>query len=754
MILNPRSENRATDRQNKPLQIIDGGRPANLSSLLTTQIKILFGRFSDLLSVCWNAETEQHILWLPVPFALGIACYFALPYEPEIWIIAAVFSVSLFATIYIFQSLGTHDKPQINLVSLGVLTLFLLSTGFLVAQSRSLMVAAPMLDEAHKPTDISGRIQAIDKGPTQSRLVLNPVRIPNQNLTEKLESVRISFRRPESLNGLTVGDWVQLRAGLLPPPNPAMPGAFNFRRRAFFQKLGAIGYSADRNPPKRIRPFVPNSLSDHLTLTIERLRDQIAARLYDGLTGQASALAIALVIGDRQGLTDQTQQAMRGSGLAHLLAISGLHVGMMAGLIFFVTRFAFAAIPPLALRWPIKKWAAITAMIAAFFYLQLAGNTVPTQRAFLMIAIALVAILFDRSPISMRMVVISAFLILLIRPEALVGASFQMSFAAVIALITAFEQLRQPWQNWIQKTGINRRLVLYLASVILSSLVAGIATAPFSLFHFSQMASYGLLANLLAIPLMALILMPLILLSLLLMGVGLDYLALYFLQPGLDALLALATNIAQWPGAVIYSAAFDIYALSAIAFGGLWLALWRKRWRLWGFLGIGIGCGLAFIKPVPDLLIARDGKRVGLRVEDRLYLSGSRRRDFTAQLWQRRLGVKKIASWPKKTGEAMTDQDLVIRCDSQGCLATLRGHVIAIPQAPAALEKDCRHASLLIAHFAVTLPCPAPEQIIDARDIARGGAYAVWLRTTGPQSIAARIGCRPWMLYAVRNCIP
>jgi len=273
-------------------------------------------------------------------------------------------------------------------------------------------------------------------------------------------------------------------------------------------------------------------------------------------------------------------QAIRDSGLAHLLAISGLHIGLVAGILFIWVRAMLALVGPLALRYPIKKWAAATAIAGALAYALIAGSTVPTQRAFLTVGLVLAAVMLDRRGLSIRLVAWAALAILIVQPESLLGPSFQMSFAAVTALIASYEVIseRRRYDDygnstlppWLRKAG------LYLIGVALTTLIAGIATAPFAVFHLNRFADYGLAANLLAVPVTAMWVMPSAVVAFLLMPFGMEGLALASMGWGVDVIIKVAETVAGWDGAVTLVSAMPTAALCAIVLGGLWLALWRR----------------------------------------------------------------------------------------------------------------------------------------------------------------------------------
>jgi competence protein ComEC len=434
---------------------------------------------------------------------------------------------------------------------------------------------------------------------------------------------------------------------------------------------------------------------------------------------------------------------VRDAGLAHLLAISGLHVGLVTGLIFLVVRALLALAEPLALRWPIKKWAAAVALLGAFGYLLLAGATVPTQRAFLMTGLILLAVMLDRVAITLSLVAWAAFVVLLTAPESLLGPSFQMSFAAVVALVSVYEAARGPLGRWRTQAPWPRRLLLYAVGVALTTVVAAGATSPFVAYHFNRLATYGLAANLLAVPLTALWIMPCGVLALLLMPLGLEALALQPMGWGIARLIAIAETAAGWPGAVRTVGAMPESALVAIALGGLWLCLWSRPWRWLGLAGIAGGLFAAALAQPPDALVSENGKLLAVRdAEGALLLSSKRAEKFTAGIWLRRNGGGAPQPWPE-SGAASADGRLA--CDALGCVLHAEGHVVALVQDGRALAEDCRRATLVVATVPVRRACGAA--VIDRFDLWRDGAHAVWLTPHGVRtlSVDAWRGERPWV---------
>lgn len=698
-----------------------------------------------------GAERERWGLWLPVGFGVGISLYFALPTEPPVWLGAS--------GLFLSAALALAMRGRGGGWMAATLLLALVSAGLAAAQWRSLQVAAPILPERFGPAAVSGQILAIEPSATGEgggvRVTLQHVELAGLEPAETPAKVRLRLtaRDPAVLRP---GDWIGLRAVLRPPPEPSAPGAFDFARQAYFARLGAVGHAVG-HASKEERDIAPvglfASLAEDWRLGWASLRQRVAQRVLATLPDDAGAMAAALMTGERAAISEPVIEAMRLSGLAHLLAISGLHLGLVAGLLFFATRAVLALIPPLALNHPIKKWAALAALAGAFAYLMLVGATLPTQRAFLMLGLVFLAVLLDRTAISLRLVAWAALVVLLIAPESLLSASFQMSFAAVTALVAAYETLseRRPFAQ----RAFLLRVLFYLGGVALTSVIAILATAPFAAYHFNRLALFGLAANLVAVPLTAFWIMPWALIAFCLMPLGLEALALQPMGWGVDGVISTAVAVANLPGAVAMVPAMPAAGLAMIVFGGLWLCLWRRPWRFAGLLAIVAGVLTVPLNRPPDLLVSRDAALMAVHAPDgRLWLSTTRRDRFTAKVWLRRAGESEALPWPSAgSGDERGPDNPPLRCDSLGCIYRHAGQTVALVQDSQALVEDCRRATVLISREPVRQRlCSTPVVVIDRFDVWRAGAHAVWLSEEGVkvESVAQGRGKRPWVLSRAR----
>ncbi|HET6223008.1 MAG TPA: ComEC/Rec2 family competence protein [Dongiaceae bacterium] len=677
-------------------------------------------------------ERDRWALWSPVLLGTGVAAYFALPAEPAPWLGAAGCGLA------VALLLACRHRPALVMAGLAGL---LISGGFAAAQLRTALVAAPMLTRDLDRANVTGRIREVELLPKGQRIVLDQVTIAGVAAAATPARVRVTLNGDRTL--LLPGQTVRLRAKLGPPSPPVALGAFDFQRAAYFQGIGATGFSYGS-----AQLAAAESQGDWRTAPlawIAGLRQHIAQRILAVLPGPSGAIAVALVTGDQGAIPGPVIDDMRDSGLAHLLSISGLHIGLVAGILFVGLRAALAAVPRLALYQPIKKWAAAAALVGTLFYVLLAGAPVPAERAYVMTGIVLLAVIVDRSALSMRTVAWAAMIVLLLHPDALVGASFQMSFAAVVALIAIYETTERLRLRWRAQAGPILRRGYYLGGLAVTSLIATAATTPYAIYHFNRFAGYGVIANMIAVPLTGFWVMPWAVMALLLMPFGLERLALVPMGWGNDGIIAIAHIVADWPGAAVPVPAMPIAGLLLITFGGLWLCLWLRRWRLLGLPAIAAGFACIVLELPPNVLVSESGSLIAWRGPDGgLLLSSRRAGRFEAEKWLGRAGedAETAAVW--SPDDAAWDW---LACDSLGCIYRAAGRVVAIDRAAEALAEDCAAADVVISLEPVRRPCAA-GLVIDRFDLWREGAHALWIDADGAlrvQSVNALRGNRPWV---------
>ena len=662
-----------------------------------------------------ESERERWFNWVPVCFGIGIALYFWLPTEPTVAVACAPVAAAVVLSLLWRQ--GT-----IGVVAAGAL--LCASSGFLIAKLRTEAVRAPIVATQMRGVEVRGFVELVEPKPTKGqRLTIRVTRLGDLSPEQLPRRVRV--RTLGTLAGLKPGDPVQLSATIGPPAGPAVPGGFDFGRQAWFLGIGGNGYAMAAavidetagNPPWQMWG----------TAVIERVRQRIGRAVVAGLAGETGGIANALITGERGGITQATDTAYRDSGLYHILSISGLHMVVMAGAFFFVVRLAFAAIPGIALNYPIKKWAATAAALGALGYLLISGGSFATVRSYVQISILFLAILLERPALALRNVAIAAMALLIVWPESLFDAGFQMSFAAVVALISGYEGIRQR-EARLGRADVERgrimTLLVFLCGIMLSTLIATLSVAPFAAYQFHTSQQYGAIANLVALPICDLFVMPAALATLIVMPLGFEGVPLWFAGLGIDAMTWIAYAVAKLPGAVIAVVAIPVSSFVLMVAGGLWLLLWQTRGRLLGLPLIALGLAMAPMLERPDVLISRDGALVAARVD------GAKLSALPAPR-----NLYDLARWLEADGDVRLPRDVArgerFRCDAAGCTGLVGGRVVAVNRHASALADDCARAHILILDRPRPKGCTGPAVVIDWPAIRRGGAHAVYLARAG-----------------------
>lgn len=689
------------------------------------------GRWSGRGFVWLAAEQSRLILWLPVMLAIGVGLYFDRATEPPSW------SGPLAMLVAGAAALGLRRRPvAAGLALVGVL----IALGFSVAQWRAVRVAAPVITARWGPAELTGRVIAVEVRAEGRRLILDQLSLPGLEPARVPARIRIKLR--EGSVAPITGERIAVRAQLVPPPVPVVPGGYDFARWAWFERLGAVGSARGA-----LRVLSRDDVGAW-RLWLVAARTALVERVLALDPGPAGQVTAALLTGEMGHIAPELMSAMRDSGLAHLLSISGLHITLVAGIVFFAVRRLLALAPPLALNWPVKKIAAVTAFAAISLYALFAAPGVPTTRAWVMGSIVLLAVLVDRSPVSMRLVAWAAAVIVLTMPEAVLGPSFQMSFAAVLALIATWEVWAPLQRRWREGAGPLLRGGLGLAGMLLTTLVASLATAPFGIYHFNRLAWFGIVANLIAVPLTSIAVMPAAVLVFLLLPFGLEAWALGIMNLGNEFVVAIARSVASWPRAASAWPAMPDWGFVATIGGGVWLCLWTRRWRLLGVPAVVIGMASAWIEPIPDVLASADGRVLAARDDHGgLAMRSVPGAQLVQETWLRRSGLATASEWPRGDGA-------VLGCTRDLCWVERPGHRVAIVSQARGLATGCREATLLITSLDVWRDCPAPLWLIDRTALRRDGAHALWLGAGGAVQIATvrkMRGARPWTAGETRE---
>ncbi|MBI3505726.1 MAG: ComEC/Rec2 family competence protein [Proteobacteria bacterium] len=674
-------------------------------------------------------EQARLLLWLPALLAAGIGLYFALPVEPDFRIAPAFLAVAA-----CFGVLG-RSIGSVRLLAASIVTLTL---GFSLAQWRATDVTAPAIDRRMGPVAVTARVVAVEPRADGVRVLLDRLAIAGLEPARTPETIRLKLDDP---GGIRPGDDVRIaRAYLSPPSAPSAPGAFDFARQAWFDRLGAVGYV--RGVPE----ILDRPAQAAWRVRMNALRAAVVARILAVLPDQAGAVAAALIAGEQGVVSPEALAAFRDSGLQHILSISGLHIGMVAGIVFASVRVLLALFPLAALRWNTKKIAAVMAFAAITFYMLFAVPGVPTQRSWLMTTVVLLAMLIDRRAITLRLVAWAAGALLLVGPESLLSASFQMSFAAVAALVAAFEVANGPLARARAGAGPVGRAAVWLGATVLTSLVAGFASAPFALYHFNRFSSFGLIANLLAVPLTGLWIMPWAIATGLLLPFGLEAWALVPMGWGLDGLLWIARLVAGWDGAVALFPSMPAWGIAVLALGLFWLCAWRTPVRLAGVAAIAAGLASIATSVPPDILVSGDGRLIAVRdAGGRLVLSTGGGDRFARETWLRRDGIADPPEiWPR-TG---VSRDGRLDCREGDCVYRAGGMQVAIVRNARILPAACGGADLVVATVSVRAACRRMTgRTIDRFDLLANGAHAIWIAdgSIRVETVREWRGMRPWV---------
>ena len=671
-----------------------------------------------------EAERGRAAPFLAVALAAGAALYYALGTEPPghtgLWLAASGLALVL---------LGPAWR---SLRGIGLLAAAF-GLGFALAQmATERMPPQPLLPT--RATIVTATIAKVELLPQGRRLTLER---PSLNDGPELaRDLRIRLHRAD-LAEVATGERIRLRAMLQPPSGAPLPGGWDIQFDAYHTGLAGFGYAL--GPLQRLAPAAPSGMG----AWFQALQESMAARVHAALPGATGRVAASLMVGGQGAIAAADQQAFRDSGLSHLLSISGLHLAIAMGLVFAAVRFLLAAVEWTGLHWPVKAIAALAALGSGTFYTLLTGAQVPMLRSLAGAALVTFAILVGRRAISLRSWALALAVVAAAAPYEVARVSFQMSFAATLALVAGFEALR-PWLARLAGEGRRmRRAAAWMAALALTSALAGTASAPFGAYHFGAVQLYYVASNMLAVPLTSVLVMPAAVAAMLLMPLGLDWLALVPMGWGVDGLLAIARHVAGWPQAVLPVPQIAPWGLAAYSLGLAWLALWRTRLRLLGLAAIAAGLLSATLHVPPDVLVSGDARLIALRAGTTLYVQRAQAgSDFVLQAWLARLGLR---DWRPLPAAGETVAGGALACDAGGCTLRPRaGGPSARLVRGAPGDAECGHA-LVVAAEPLQLGCRVA--VIDRFSVWREGAHAAWLMPEGARTLSDRAhrGDRPWV---------
>ncbi|HEV2748637.1 MAG TPA: ComEC/Rec2 family competence protein [Allosphingosinicella sp.] len=680
------------------------------------------------LEARFDAERDQLPLWLPVGLGLGIAAWFALP-APSAWI-AFLLAAAALGAAALACGFGTRWGKALTLFSLAA------ALGCGLIWWKAERVAAPRL-EYPRMAEFTAMIESFQRLPAKQsvRLVVRPHGAPDLPVR-----LRINLDADKAAAELQPGATVRIRSWLMPPPPMAVPGAYDFARVAWFQRIGGTGRALE---VALVAPATGRSWRARLAGWRQGLADHIQARLAGGEGGIATALAT----GDQGAISEEDAEAMRRSGLAHLLSVSGLHLTAVVGAVMLLTLKLLALSPALALRFRLTVAAAAAGALAGIAYTLLTGAEVPTIRACVAAILVLLGVAIGRDALTLRLVAVGALIVLLFWPESLAGPSFQLSFAAITAIVALHEQPRIRALLSRRDEGLFHKAGRFLLALVLTGLAVEIALTPIALYHFHKAGFYGAAANVVAIPLTTFIIMPLEALALLFDLAGLGAPFWWLTGRALALLLGLAHAAANAPGAVATLPTMPVAAFGLIVAGGLWIALWRTRWRRWGLVPAALGAAWALATSAPDLLVTGDGRHLALRsAGGGMAILRDRAGDYVRDTLSESAGydgeLRALESLPAAAcSPDLCFADIVRDGRRWRLLATRSSRLVDFGP----LARACAAADIVVSDRRLPRTCVPRWLKADRGLLRRTGGLAVTLGAR-PRvaTVAGRVGSHPW----------
>lgn len=682
---------------------------------------LLLGGWREQLSAATEAETERRTWfnWLPVAFGLGIAVYFAADREPLWW------GPPLFIAGFAVLAFVVRTRP---IAFAAMMALCLATTGLLAGIIRTERVMTPVIERT-TIAKLGGFVESVEERTRDMRMVVVVTSFGSLAAEQIPNKVRITAQK----NRISAGEYISITARLMPPPEAARPGGYDFARDAFFRGLGAVGSglgTIERPPAPHFAP-----LALRINAQIDLARNAMTERIAGLIGGQAGAVAAALVTGKRGLISEETNDILRGAGIYHIVSISGLHMVLAAGAIFWLARALLALVPGIALGWPLKKIAALFAMLGATAYCIFSGSEVATERSLIMTLIMLGAVLADRPALSMRNLALAALIVLALEPDAMLGPSFQMSFGAVAALIAFAEwQRRRPKVDKAEPGFVGRSIraaQFGLAGMLITSVLAALATGPFAAFHFQTYNPFGLLGNMLALPFVSLIVMPAAVAGALLYPLGLDAIAWWVMGLATEPVLAVSRHVAGLGGSTQVVPAYSVAAVTGFAMALILLTLFTTWLRYLALVPLAFGVALAAHPQRQDIYIDREAAGVAARsASGRLSIIG-------------RPGSFVMEQWLKADGDNRKPDDASLRdgtaCDPGGCVVTLPdGKTVSWSRDPLIVSDDCARADLVVTPLRWDGACKA--LMVDRRTLDRFGSISI---RSAPDGLTAITGRNP-----------
>lgn len=681
-------------------------------------------RLQQVFDKWYRLESERFFLWLPVCLGAGMALYYAFSREPGLWLHAASPLLLLLVIL---------KKRLPRAVFLVCLVIALAGVGASYAKIRTDAKSLTMLSAPLPIRSMQGTIDALEHVDKGLRITLSHVKIEGLEPSKTPQRVRVSFRAKQ-LPSLVVGQTVSLRAALLPPSGPVMPNAFDFSRYFFFRDIGAVGYAI---PPITI---TGDTTLHGVRAKLQHARDTLTASIQQTLPGVEGAVAAGLITGDDAAIPEATQEQLRAANLLHVIAISGAHMVVIGGIVFVVLRSLLALVPGFGLRPAVKTLTAFLTLIAITAYVAITGFELSAVRAYVMLAIMLISILVRRDAQPMRSIALAALLMIAYDPSDVIEPGFQLSFAATLALIAAFDVcFRDPLLEGASRLQKAFRLFAFLC---LTTLVAQAATTPIILFHFNNITLYGVIANLVLTPVVTFLLMPMVAIYFLLLPIGSEALALHLMSYGIKAMLYVASTISAWPHAITYFKAPTEWGVALSVLGLLWLCLWQSKIRRHGVWAMIVGVLSLHTVQTPDIFISPRAAQIALHTAEGFVVLRGRANSLFTELWANGTGQASFTEYRKAAPLKE------VSCTRDGC--SIHRPSLHISHTVADIKKGCPTASYWITGYHIypeeRARCTDGIDFIDRKDFDRNGSYWGWFEADGIAWHNTRMqqGIRPW----------
>lgn len=636
------------------------------------------------------------IFWIPLFISIGILSYFTTP--------LGALAIQMTATKkYIYLSL----LPIISIILYKknrMATIYLISIiiGFYASLLRTELVTSPVLSETIKDVWVKGTVEDIQYASSGGRITLSQLYVRDLKKAER--DIRIKVTVKTNIDDISIGDIVSFKGTLMPPMAPSIPDGFDYRTFAYYQKIGGTGYATSRLIIKN-----KGEVNSHF---IEKLRQAAISRILEILPQPSASIASGMLVGDSSYLKQKVYEKIKVAGIAHVIAISGMHMVVVVSIIFFVFRWLCSLSNYISLRFDAKKVAAIISIIGSLFYLILAGNPVSAQRAYIMSSLVLLAIVLNRRSQAMHSLAISCTILLLLTPESLLNPSLQMSVAACFGLIWSYNffhkfitppKEQQLWAKWLY----------YMLNISFSTVVAGIFTAPFIIYHFHQFSTYSLLANLISIPLTDFFLMPLGMIGLALMPLGFDLIPFLIMEKGINIMLFIVDVVANLPMSSLFVPSISGYTMILFSYGTIILCVAKDKLRICGIGMIGISIISLFWIRMPDILIDAEGRLFAVRHEDNYYFSNMNVARFVRKVWQESVG---------ENNPIAIDKAKIEGCTSDKCTLSKGNISVLILKTD---DYECGNNDLIINMITSDPLCNS--NTITLTDLKNNGAHAIWI---------------------------